>query len=168
MRIEKFERKFCAELIDWVKSPEALMQFAGPAFSFPLTIEQLHISLDDEKRYAFRFTDEETTCTVGYGEIYLNENAACLGRIIVGDEKKRGTGLGAQMVRLLLDVAFLELLATKAELNVFDWNTGAIKCYEKAGFVLNPSKKLERRIGGATWTAVNMIVDKTALYQPTS
>ena len=83
VRIEKFDRAFYPELISWVKSAEALMQFAGPAFIFPLTNEQLDSSLKDENRYAFRFVQEDTNLSVGYGEIYRNDSTAFLGRIII-------------------------------------------------------------------------------------
>ena len=45
------------------------------------------------------------------------------------------------------------------ELNVFDFNIGAIKCYEKVGFKMNPDKKLLREVDGETWTAVNMVLN---------
>ncbi len=40
------------------------------------------------------------------------------------------------MVQQLLDIAFIDLKQSKVELNVFDWNISAIKCYDKAGSVL--------------------------------
>ena len=56
---------------------------------------------------------------------------------------------------------FLTFNKTKAELNVFDWNIEAIKCYEKVGFVINPDKKNERRIKDEIWTAINMSIEKS-------
>ncbi|MFB3389979.1 GNAT family N-acetyltransferase [Flavobacterium sp. LAR06] len=44
------------------------------------------------------------------------------------------------------------------ELNVFDFNVGAIKCYEKVGFSINPDKILIREVDGETWTALNMVL----------
>ena len=38
-----------------------------------------------------------------------------------------------------------------------DWNIAAIKCYEKAGFTIDPGKKLERMVNGKTWAAINMV-----------
>jgi len=37
IRLEKFGRENYANLIAWVESEEALMQFAGPLFKYPLT-----------------------------------------------------------------------------------------------------------------------------------
>jgi RimJ/RimL family protein N-acetyltransferase len=74
---------------------------------------------------------------------------------VIGDQSQRGKGMGEQLVHLLLEYVFTNTNKLVAELYVFDWNIGAIRCYEKAGFVLNPEKKMER-------TAVNMTIDKSA------
>jgi len=91
----------------------------------------------------------------------LTEHSAYLGKILIGIKEQRGKGLGQQIVHLLLDVAFSTLGQPKVELNVFDWNIEAIKCYEKVGFVINPGKKNERQIKNETWTAINMVLDKS-------
>ena len=72
----------------------------------------------------------------------------------------RGKGLCSLLVDHLLHIVFGELNQEKVELNVFDWNTNAIKCYEKAGFTINPNKVLERTVNGKTWFALNMVLDK--------
>ena len=128
---------------------------------FPLTPEQLDVSLADKNRIAFRVVDDCTTLSIGYSEIYLSDNSAKVGRIIIGDKEKRGKGLGQQIVNLLLDFTFSNLNRTVVELNVFDWNIAAIKCYEKIGFIVNPDKKSERKIKNETWTAINMTIDKS-------
>ena len=159
--LEKFHRDFYAELISWVTTEEQLMQFAGPAFNFPLTSEQLDKSLSDKNRFAFRVVNDRTNVSIGHSEIYLTDQSAYLGRILIGDVEQRGKGLGQQIVNLLLNFIFFDLYKTKVELNVFDWNIGAIKCYEKVGFVINAGKKSERKIKNEIWTAINMTIDKS-------
>lgn len=160
LRLEKFEKEFYAELISWVENEEFLMQFAGPGFNFPLTNEQLDNSLSDKNRYAFRVVNTKTNLSVWYSEIYLRENAALLGRILIGDEKQRGKGFGQQILNLLLEFTFLNLHQTQVELNVFDWNIGAIKCYEKVGFIINQDRNLQRKVKNEMWTAINMRMNK--------
>lgn len=41
-------------------------------------------------------------------------------------------------------------------LNVFDWNTTAIKCYEKQGFVIQPNKDKVMTVGNKVWRSVYM------------
>lgn len=161
IKLEAFGEEFFSDLISWVDSEEQLMQFAGPEFTFPLTKEQLEISLRDKHRFSFRVVNCKTNVTIGHSEIYLTDHSAYLGRIIIGDKKQRGKGLGQQIVNLLLDFVFSKFDKIKVELNVFDWNIEAIKCYEKAGFVINPYKKNERQINNQIWTAINMTIDKS-------
>jgi RimJ/RimL family protein N-acetyltransferase len=152
-------------LISWISNEEELMQFGGPSFRFPLTPEQLDISLADTNRIAFRIVRIDTNRSIGHAEIYLLDDAARLGRIIIGDTSQRGKGIGQQVMHLLLEYTFNQLGKTKAELNVFDWNIAAIKCYEKVGFIKDDSKRLERTVNGKTWTAFNMWIDKKIYYE---
>ena len=160
IKLETFDKDSYEDLISWINSEEQLMQFAGPAFTFPLTKEQLEISLSDQSRCAFKVVNCKTNVAIGHSEIYLTDHSAYLGRIIIGDKELRGKGLGQQIVNLLLDFVFSKLDQIEVELNVFDWNVEAIKCYEKVGFVINPNKKSERKIKNRVWTAINMTIDK--------
>ncbi len=52
--VEKFDQLNSHKLISWIDTEEALMQFAGPSFTFPLTVEQLDKSLSEKNRFAFQ------------------------------------------------------------------------------------------------------------------
>lgn len=158
--LQKFERSDYERLISWIDDAESLMQFAGPHFTFPLTAEQLTESLRDKNRHAFRLLHLEKQEVIGHAEIYAGEQTAHLGRIIIGDKNLRGQGLGRLVVHELLKLVFLTLDKPRAELNVFDWNAPAIKCYAKAGFIFNPDKKFERSINSKSWIALNMFIEK--------
>lgn len=163
IQLEKFDKKFYSELIDSVKDAKELMQFAGPEFVFPLTEEQIEKSLSDEKRIAFRVVNTSNNLTIGHCEIYFADDFAKLGRILIIDKTHRGKGFGEQTVKLLLDFISKNSKQTKVELNVFDFNVNAIKCYEKAGFVINPDKKRIRKVEEETWTALNMVLNLNKL-----
>jgi RimJ/RimL family protein N-acetyltransferase len=160
IRLEQFGSDNYADLIAWIGSEEALMQFAGPLLKFPLTAEQLDVSLSDKNRLAFRVIDNETNLGVGHAEVYLSENTAKIGRILIGDTAHRGKGLGQQIMGLLLDFSFTTFNISLVELNVFEWNVAAIKCYEKVGFTINPGKTMERKVKDKTWIAINMTIEK--------
>ena len=159
--LQKFDTNFYADLISWVDNEEQLMQFAGPEFSFPLTVEQLDKALTDKNRYAFRVVDDSTNTAIGHCEIYLTQKSAYLGRILIADKEQRGKGYGQQIVNLLLDYAFNKLDRDLAKLNVFDWNIGAIKCYQKAGFAMSPDKKHSRKIQNKVWNTLTMQLNKS-------
>ena len=160
VHLEKFDQHGYDLLLSWADSAESLMQFAGPGFTYPLTRQQLDKSLSDENRLAFKLVGTGSQKMIGYAEIYLTSESAYLGRILIGNPLDRGKGLGSQLVTLLVTYAFTVLAQAKVQLNVFEWNTGAIRCYEKAGFKWNLEKKAERAINGKTWTSVNMSLDR--------
>ena len=157
--LEKFDKKFYSELIDSIKNAKELMQFGGPEFNFPLAKEQINKTLSDENRIAFRVANSSDGKTIGHCEIYFKDDSAKLGRILIIDENQRGKGIGEQMVVLLLEYILENRKERNIELNVFDFNVGAIKCYEKVGFTINPEKKLIREVDGETWTALNMVLN---------
>src|SRR3954447_11132106 len=94
-------------LISWIDSKETLMQFAGPDFIFPLTYDQLEKYLDNNCRVPFTVSDSSTNKVIGHAEIFLpDDNTAILCRILIGDKNNRGKGLGQQIVKQLLQIAF--------------------------------------------------------------
>jgi len=159
IRLEKFDKKFYSELINSIKNAKDLMQFGGPEFTFPLTEQQIDKTLSDENRIAFRVVNSSDRNTIGHCEIYFKDNSAKLGRILVINQNQRGKGIGEKMVILLLEFILENRKERNIELNVFDFNIGAIKCYEKVGFAINPDKKLIREVDGESWTALNMVLN---------
>lgn len=160
VRLEKFGKENYSELISWIDNEEALMQFAGPLLKFPLTMEQLDILLADKNRFAFRVVENQSNLSIGHAEIYLSKDSAKIGRIVIGVKEKRGLGFGKQLVALLLEFIFNNFKVSLVELNVFDWNIEAIKCYEKNGFTLIREKKLQREINNKVWTVLNMTINR--------
>jgi RimJ/RimL family protein N-acetyltransferase len=67
-------------------------------------------------------------------EIGWNHQNAFLG-IGIGEPDYRGKGYGTDALRVAVSYAFRELNMYRVGLDVFSYNTRAIRCYEKAGFV---------------------------------
>ncbi|KQB42494.1 GNAT family N-acetyltransferase [Flavobacterium aquidurense] len=155
----KFEKEMYEQLISWVESEEDLMLFAGPKFTFPLTTEQLDASLTNEQRFAFQVINEGNNLPIGHCEIYLTDEIAVLGRILIGDKSYRGQGFGKAIIIALLEHIKLNIDRSKIELNVFDFNSNAIKCYEKVGFRINQDKKSEISFKDKSWTLLNMRIE---------
>lgn len=53
---------------------------------------------------------------------------------MVGNQNVRGKGIGEQMIREVLKIAFGDLQLHKVSLGVFEFNQSAIVCYVKVGF----------------------------------
>lgn len=146
-------------LISKIKDERMLLQFAGPAYRFPLTAEQLEKDLSDENRTLFKIIDQSGQI-IGHAQIFLKEKTFLLGRILIWDENNRGKGYGKKVMHELLRYGFSHFDRETAELNVYDWNTGAIECYLKVGFTFDPDVKNEAKIDQETWISLNMKIHK--------
>jgi RimJ/RimL family protein N-acetyltransferase len=159
-----FDKSDYDQLISWVTDEEMLMQFAGPHFSFPLTTEQLELSLAGKNRMAYKILHTADQTIIGHAEIVLQDaSTALLSRILIGEMAYRGKGLALPLVNQLLTLAFKQPGIEEISLNVFDWNIPAIKTYEKAGFRINKEKTLIRYVNNKTWTGLNMRLSRKIL-----
>ncbi|MCT2406302.1 GNAT family N-acetyltransferase [Chryseobacterium antibioticum] len=160
IELQIFKTENASELISKIKDKRALLQFAGPAYHFPLTQEQLENDLNNENRFMFRIFDQAEQKNIGHAQIFLKEGTFLLGRILIWDENNRGKGYGKKIVQKLLEYGFSHFDRETAELNVYDWNTGAIECYKKVGFEIDPDVMSEVSIDDELWLSVNMKISK--------
>lgn len=160
IRLRPFLKNDFEKLISWVDREETMVQFAGTYFSFPLTGKQLERYLEDKNRLVYKVVLATTKMVIGHAEIFLNYPTATLCRILIGEKRYRGKGIGQEIVNSLLEISFNQLGATRAILNVYDWNINAIRCYEKVGFAIDREKVKSIAVNGQTWTALNMSIGK--------
>lgn len=161
-----FERSDIQQLINWIETPEFLLQWGGPNFSFPLTEQQLKNYLkdannDNSQVMVYSFLEKETGNVIGHislGNIDRSNKSARIGKVLVGDKNVRGKGIGLQMMKEILKVAFDELKLHRVSLGVFDFNASAIACYEKAGFIKEGLHRDSRKIGNEYWSLWEMSI----------
>ncbi len=159
IKLEPFEYKDSEYLSNWIDNERDLIQFAGDMFSFPITEAQIEKYLKDKNRFVFKAVFSGTI--VGCAEIYLEDSYnARLCRILIGNSEFRGKGIGKNIIEELLKISFKELKVNSVNLNVFDWNTGAIKCYEKSGMKINEGITKEAKYQEEKWIAINMSINK--------
>ncbi len=72
--------------------------------------------------------------TVRYGN-YDTRDRACAVGLFLGEPESRNKGYGTSALRTLLSYLFAELGLNRVRLYVHHQNAGAIRCYEKVGFV---------------------------------
>ena len=160
IELRPFTRDDFRRLIDWSPTPEFLMQWAGPYFTFPLDEAQLEEYLqgaEGEKplRRIYKTVETEGGKVVGHielGTILYEHRAATVHRVLIGDPAFRGRGIGLEMVRRIQAVAFGEMGLHRLELVVFDFNESARRCYERAGFRVEGRLRECRRVGEAYWS----------------
>jgi RimJ/RimL family protein N-acetyltransferase len=153
--LQKFSSVDFLRLILWIRTEEYLVQFAGPNFTFPLTEEQLTKHIADPKRKAYKVILNSTMECIGHCEIFIDKTPR-LGRILIAKEENRGKGYGKLIVQQLIQICTHELNSSSIDLNVYDWNDRAIKCYKKLGFIINPEISSSVIVNGKTWISLNM------------
>ncbi|MED3912699.1 GNAT family N-acetyltransferase [Peribacillus simplex] len=166
IELKYFERSDFQQLINWIDTPEFLLQWGGPNFSFPLTEEQLENYLidankDNSNTLVYGVLHKATGKVIGHislGNIDRKHKSARVGKVLVGDKDVRGKGIGQLMMKEILKVAFDELRLHRVSLGVFDFNTSAIACYEKEGFVKEGLLRDSRKIGDAYWSLWEMSI----------
>ena len=164
--LETFSESDFDRLIAWSPTAEFLLQWAGPLFTFPLDRGQLENYLvatrqDPPTALAYRGVDMAARMVVGHveiGNIDRRNSSARLSRVLVGPISLRGRGLGQQLVRAALGVAFDKLHLHRVDLSVFDFNQAAIACYERVGFQREGVQREAARHGDGYWNACIMSI----------
>jgi RimJ/RimL family protein N-acetyltransferase len=76
--------------------------------------------------------------------------------IFIGEKSCWNKGYGEEAIRLLLDYAFNILNLDNIMLNVYAYNTRAIRCYRKIGFKEIGRRRRARRIQGRSYDIIFM------------
>lgn len=83
-------------------------------------------------------------------------SSARVSRVLVGPPELRGKGAGTSIMHAVLAVAFEELGLHRVELGVYDFNRGAIRCYERVGFKVEGVRRHAARVGETWWDSCVM------------
>ena len=159
LNLRDFQMRDMPHLLQAIVDEKMLMQFAGPAYVFPLTAEQVAVDLhaDDVRVFSMVTATDEV---VGHAQMQVLSDSVLLRRILIWDGAWRGQGWGQHMVRQLLEVAFAIPEVKQARLNVFTRNTPAIRCYQGLGFVPSAGPAKTVSVAGETWQSVGMVCVK--------
>lgn len=160
IQLEIFTAADFDRFISWIDNEEALVQFAGPLFTYPLTHGQLTAYLEQTQKKPFKIRLLETGEVIGHCELNFEKEMPRLSRILIGDKNMRNKGLGKQVVKEMVNRLFSTTEHTAVDLNVFDWNHNAIACYTQLGFRINPEMAGTTEVGGKIWHTHNMVLQK--------
>lgn len=142
------------------------MQWAGTDFRYPLDEEQLNQYIkganeENSNVYIYKVILDETNETIGHitlNNIDLKNRSAGIGKVLIGDTRLRGKGIGKKMVNEMLKIAFDNLSLHRVELGVFAVNEPAIKSYEKVGFVKEGVLRDFRKMEDDYWSLWQMSI----------
>ena len=129
------------DIVKWTneKGKDFLEQWAGKSLDFPLTESQI----DDLKDIYSIFCEKEFIGIIQ--KIQKERDNIHIGRFLINPELT-GKGLGKRALVEFINLIFQDENVNSITLNVFDYNAGAKKLYEKVGFkvvnvIENPMKK---------------------------
>ena len=138
VELRPFARSDFATLLAWVGSADDLVQWAGHTFDWPLDERQLEEHLDAAGPRRRPLTAIEPAGGERVGHVMLSVlsegGTGHIGGVIVAPSA-RGQGYGGAVLREVARLGFDELRLHRLQLWVYEGNTPAIACYERAGFV---------------------------------
>jgi len=139
LSVVKITEKHYGLFLDWNKEKDGnyLFQWAGPnVYHYPITIDQIKLHANEEFSQIYMILDNENPIGSIELEKINNETlSAHISRFILCDNA-RNKGFGTLALKQLIIIAFKELGLKKLTLYVYCFNAGAIRCYEKAGFLV--------------------------------
>lgn len=144
VKLEHFGKEDFKQLMEWINDEHLITNWAGSLFRYPLTEESLDWYIKDTNdlhtsdAFVYKAIDTQLGKTIGHislGGISKKNNAARISRVLIGNTTERGKGYCTKMVSAVLKIGFDEMKLHRISLGVYDFNTSAIRCYEKAGFV---------------------------------
>jgi RimJ/RimL family protein N-acetyltransferase len=113
---------------------------------------------DAEKHNSFNFALrlKEDDRLIGFARLCRIEWTHATGslQIGIGDRNDRGQGYGTEALHMLLRYAFDELNLYRLAASTVEYNTGAIRFFERAGFVVEVRRRQAIQRDGKRWDAV--------------
>lgn len=168
IKLEYFEREDFKQLIEWMNSEHLITNWAGSLFKYPLTEDSLDWyiedtnNLDSSDAFIYKAVDNVSGKTVGHislGSISDKNRSARISRVLVGSTAERGKGVCTGMIKAILKIGFEELNLHRISLGVYHFNTSAIRCYEKCGFVKEGLMRDVLRYDNSTyWSLIEMSI----------
>lgn len=148
----------------WIDDERTHAFWCANLLPYPITQQSFHDFLE---KNAIDWSDSAYIVTENSGQaigffcysINTTNNIGFLKMVIV-DNAKRGKGYGKKLLDLALQYAFQITGANAVQLNVFNENTSAKRCYEKVGFI---ERNVDRDVfpyKDEFWSRCSMIVSK--------
>lgn len=165
MRIRPYiESKDYEYLEKWVNDERIHALWCANLIPYPITRDNFRSILE---KNAADWTDSAYVATENNGRVIgffcyslnTDDNSGFL-KFIIMDNQERGKGRGREMLQLALKYAFMVTGAESVQLNVFDSNTAAKRCYERVGFVERRVEKDVLPYQDELWSRCNMVIFK--------
>lgn len=159
------------KIVEWNvnRSADDLLQWAGPMYTYPLTISQVEnyfineVKNDNYNISVYKIQLINTDQIIGTIELRETDKNNKVGRIcrfLIGEIDDRGKGIGTKILKEVLRIGFEQMKFEKITLGVFDFNQSAIKCYENTGFIKEKLLRDSRKSSVGYWNLYEMSISK--------
>ena len=161
IRVRPFDGSNLKTLLNWTTTMRELRLWAGGTFTRVPDEATFREHLQRKTVKSFQAEDRWGRF-IGYAELVGKPGGELtLCRVII-DPARRGLGLGKVFIDRLSQTAFEELGFRRLLLNVFTFNTPALRCYRSLGFQPLPCRPKPRNYEGEVWELVVMKKDAPA------
>ena len=131
---------------------------------YPMTAKRLQDVLDKDAQdwggCAYVATEDDGR-PVGFFVLAVNvSNNSGFLKFVIVDNALRGKGYGTQMIKLMLRYAFDIAGVSSVQLNVFDTNDSAKRCYSNAGFIEDSIVPKAFTFKNESWGRCHMVISK--------
>ncbi|WP_083222762.1 GNAT family N-acetyltransferase [Ensifer sp. LC163] len=155
VQLEIFAQHHIADMLDWFPTAAALTQWGGPGLRFPLDatqLEEMQASTSGNEPARWVFSGIVDGNLAGHAQVALDwENGVGrLGRVAI-NPRLRGLGLAHPFLQCIIERFFADPIFERLELNVYTFNTAAIRTYLKLGFVEEGVRRSSARVGDVRW-----------------
>lgn len=152
----------CDDVTRWINDPKVTRYMVYG--QFPMTVRKVKEMLDAQVANAsnvvFLVIAGKKNMPVGFAglyDIHLTARKAEF-RILLGERSVWGKGIGTEVTKLITDYAFDRLNLHRVWLGVTSENLGAVRAYEKAGYVQEGVLKDDIWRNGRWYDSIRMAV----------
>jgi len=141
VKLALLQPEHVAHFYSWLRDPEVIA-YSLSAFQSMKTTEQIDqwfaATLQQANTLNLGIYWEETNALIGYAGLsdisVTNQSGEYF--IFIGEKAAWGKGVGTAVTKQILHLAFTSHQLNRVVLTVFESNTGGLKAYTKAGFVV--------------------------------
>lgn len=132
------KKDYIENMYNWTNDDEVTYYMVTGLY--PSNIDRLkeeYSNLVKGKNIIFSIIDKKRKKIIGFAGLYTinGQTRSAELRIIIGDKNIHGKGVGTISVRYVVKYAFEKLNLNKVWLGVNAKSKGALRCYEKVGFM---------------------------------
>lgn len=161
VELTDFKPEHFSTLASWLSSERDVVQWGGPGLTYPLATYQLDHMMNEGRttppaRLCWMAIDA-SKAVIGHVQLALDwkNGVARIGRVIIAPGM-RGQGHALALINAAVVNAFSFETIERTELNVYSWNTVAVRTYEKAGFSHEGTRRSCVRVGEERWDTIIM------------